>query len=210
MAFLQCQSLVDAASHMDAFALQAIHLSRALLHLIIRLAEAVDLSSMEESSEAYHISKLKRWALFVDRLPIVDAFRVYRLVLKLKSIFTDIEGLTDATFESVKTSLVEFYDEICEERPGVVAVRQSLKSLQALTGLDLRNQGKSSEIAGVSLTIQEADLLEQDPGVTRDVASSRPSDSSDSLSSSDHESDGSSEIGREASESRVMGDQSEV
>jgi hypothetical protein len=59
MAFLQCQSLVDAASHMDAFALQAIHLSRALLHLIIRLAEAVDLSSMEESSEAYHISKLK-------------------------------------------------------------------------------------------------------------------------------------------------------
>jgi hypothetical protein len=60
MAFLQCRALVDAASHMDAFALQAIHLSRALLHLIIRLAEAVDLSSMDETVEAHHISKLKK------------------------------------------------------------------------------------------------------------------------------------------------------
>jgi hypothetical protein len=110
----------------------------------------------------------------------------------LKSIFTDIESLTDATFESVKTSLVEFYDETCEERPGVVAVRQSLKSLQALTVLDLRNQGKSLEIAG-GLTIQEEDSLEQDLRVTRNVTSERPSDSSDSLSSSEYESDGSSE-----------------
>jgi hypothetical protein len=111
---------------------------------------------------------------------------VYRLVVKLKLIFTDIEGLTDATFESVKTSLMEFYDEICEERPGVVAVRHSLKSLQALTGLDLRNQGKSLEIAG-GLTIQKEEALEQDLSVTRDVTSERPSDSSDSLSSSDSE-----------------------
>jgi hypothetical protein len=60
MAFLQCQSLVNVASHMDAFALQAIHLSRALLHLTVRLAEAVDLSSMDETVEAHHISKLKK------------------------------------------------------------------------------------------------------------------------------------------------------
>ena len=51
---------MNAASHMDAFALQAIHLSRALLHLIIRLADAVDLSSMDETVEAHHISKLKK------------------------------------------------------------------------------------------------------------------------------------------------------
>jgi hypothetical protein len=60
MAFLQCRTLMDAASHMDAFALQAIHLSRALLHLIIRLAEAVDLSLMDEIIEDHHISKLKK------------------------------------------------------------------------------------------------------------------------------------------------------
>jgi hypothetical protein len=129
-----------------------------------------------------------------------------RLVVKLKSIFMDIDGLTDAMFESVKISLVEFYDEICEERPGVVAVRQSLKSLRALTTLDLRNQGRSSEISETSLTVQEEDLLEQDLGFTRDVTSKRPSgtngsDSSDSLSSSDHESDVSSEAERRVSES---------
>ena len=107
-------------------------------------------------------------------------------------IFTDIEGLNEATFESIKTSLVEFYDEISEERPGVVAVRQSLKSLQALRVLDLRNQGKLLEITD-GLIIQEEDLLEQDLGVTRDATSERLSDSSDSLSSSDRESDGRSE-----------------
>jgi hypothetical protein len=121
---------------------------------------------------------------------------LFRLVVKLKSIFTDIEGLTDARFEWVKASLVEFYNDICEERPGVVAVRQSLKSLRALTMLDLRNQGRSSESSGVSLTVQEEEPLEHDLGYIRDVTSERLSgatdfDSSDSLSSSDQGSDAS-------------------
>ena len=98
---------------------------------------------------------------------------------------------------------MEFYGEICEERPRAVAVRQSLNSLQALTVLDRRNQGRALEIASVSLTIIEEELFEQDPGITRDVTFERPSDSSDSLSSSDHEPDASSEIGREAS--RITG-----
>jgi hypothetical protein len=140
---------------------------------------------------------------------------LFRLVVKLNSIFTDIGGLTDATFESIKVSLVEFYDEICEERPGVVAVRQSLKSLRALTTLDLRNQGKWSEISDASLTVEEEEPLEQDLVLTRDVTSERPSgangsDSSDSLSSSDHGSDASLEIERKVSESQVIGDQREV
>jgi hypothetical protein len=92
--------------------------------------------------------------------------------------------------------LVEFYNEICEERPGVVAVRQSLKSLRALTTLDLRNQGRSSEISDTSLTVQEEEPLEQDLSYIRNVTPERLSgatdfDSSDSLSSSDQESDAS-------------------
>jgi hypothetical protein len=120
---------------------------------------------------------------------------LYRLVVKLKLIFTDIERLTDATFESVDASLVEFYNELCEERPGVVAVRQSLESLRALTVLDLRNQGKSSGGSGMSLTIQEENMFEQALGFIRDVTSERPDandfSASDSLSSSDHDSDAS-------------------
>jgi len=94
----------------------------------------------------------------------------YSLVAKLKSIFTAVEHLNDVTFNSVRDSLSEFFQELCKDQPGVVAVRQSFKSFQALRTLDLRNQG-IWEDGSTSLTLPSG---------------GSSSSSSDSLSTSDH------------------------
>jgi hypothetical protein len=73
VAFLQCLGLVDEAAELDAFPLQAIQLSQALLHLIVCLAEEVHQSPMEASLEAHYISRAKRWG-FSDQLPVIDSY----------------------------------------------------------------------------------------------------------------------------------------
>jgi hypothetical protein len=60
IAFFQSQCLIDAAPHLRVFALPAIHLSRALRHLILSLADAIALSKIEETMIAYLILRLNR------------------------------------------------------------------------------------------------------------------------------------------------------
>jgi hypothetical protein len=53
--FLQSQRLVDSAPRLKALTLPAIHLSRALHHLVLSLAEAIATSKIEETMGAYFI-----------------------------------------------------------------------------------------------------------------------------------------------------------
>jgi hypothetical protein len=62
--FFQSQRLVDSAPRLTTLTLPAIHLSRALHHLVLSLAEAIAISKIEETMEAYFISRLNR----LDRL----------------------------------------------------------------------------------------------------------------------------------------------
>jgi hypothetical protein len=61
------------------------------------------------------------------------------LVAKLEAIFLTAKGLEGDTYMATSTSLYEFFEELCEEHPGVVPVREGLESFQDLASLDLRN-----------------------------------------------------------------------
>jgi hypothetical protein len=57
------------------------------------------------------------------------------MITRLKGIFTDIEVLTDNSSPTMARSLRRFFHELCEEQPGVVSVRNSFESFEALTPL---------------------------------------------------------------------------
>jgi hypothetical protein len=61
LAFLECRGLGNDTAELDVFALTAIHLSQALLHLIVCLAEEAHQSPMDETLKAHDISRANRW-----------------------------------------------------------------------------------------------------------------------------------------------------
>ncbi|KIM19870.1 hypothetical protein M408DRAFT_13274 [Serendipita vermifera MAFF 305830] len=162
VAFLQCQRLVAAAPRHKIFGLPLIHLSRALLHLIISLAEEITREKLGDTTIASLISRMKS------------------RVDDLKAIFVDVEDLAYPLLTAKKT-LIGYFHKLCREQPGVVSVRYSFDSFNDFLSRSMElsrqaNPGRPEE--------------EHEASPANEVNEDDTSVSSDSLSTSESEASG--------------------
>jgi hypothetical protein len=97
---------------------------------------------MDITTEVYYMFRASRSGFFFFLKKIFN-YRLLTilcsLVTKLEAIIVTLQGLEGDIDMTASTSLREFFEELCEESPGVVPVRQSFDVFQNLASLDLRN-----------------------------------------------------------------------
>jgi hypothetical protein len=114
------------------------------------------------------------------------------LVSKLKAIFQKIEELTQADGRIEEQSLIQFFYDLCEEQPGVVAVRHSFESFGAFV-LDGRSDTAEPDCFALNSELLHQAALGELPPLHAETPSNPhgendPTDSLDSSSGYDGDS----------------------
>jgi len=144
---------------------------------------------IEERLEAYNISRIKRY-VFNPSLLTPNVFR--SMVSELETLFGVIEN-QDIPKKQILRSFQQFFYELCDEQPGVVTVRHSFESFQALITLESREYetGSSDSDSDWDSEIDTHRVQRSESFISSNAGLALRSDhedSSDSLSSSESES----------------------
>jgi len=148
---------------------------------------------IEERLEAHSISRVKQC---VFELGIPHPNVSCSLVSDLKTLFDDIEEQAAISTKQISRSLERFFYKLCDEQPGVVAVRCSFDSFKALIALETRRHEMNSsdsdsdwsDRGSVPDTHRNHPPESSIPGITGTASISEHEGSLDSLSSSESES----------------------
>ncbi|PVG00628.1 hypothetical protein CPB86DRAFT_181391 [Serendipita vermifera] len=118
MAISRCETLVERALSISIMPLQCLHVSRALLHLSITLA----------NSDQQHLEEL------------INLFNLQRIIDKFDDLTSDITSLpmVNVDLQRIKDRLDRVFLSCCNDYPGAVAVRQSYDVYMTMSQSDLR------------------------------------------------------------------------
>ncbi|KIM20462.1 hypothetical protein M408DRAFT_12998 [Serendipita vermifera MAFF 305830] len=158
--FVDCKHLVKSTYSLNKVSFQMIHVSSALLHAIISLAEAFNLSHAENPIDP-HPEDIRRFALVIakDLTQFLDS---------LMHIVKRIKG-EDFDQASAQTTIDQIFIDLCSDYPGAVNIRRSGERFEELKELD-RKEAQLSGLNGAARNIEEKVVVsssEQDALVQR-------------------------------------------
>jgi hypothetical protein len=147
---VQCRELLQRAYNLELLPLQAIHVSRALYHLVISLAKALegvfneeDTVITDELTERDNVGDVLRIApTIADSLQRCDYhhFRVSLLNYNsiLYSLRETVKALEEKSVDPEKpiADIRRILDALCGNYPGAVVVRQSFETFERLVRMD--------------------------------------------------------------------------
>ncbi|KIM30290.1 hypothetical protein M408DRAFT_328325 [Serendipita vermifera MAFF 305830] len=134
-----CNELLRQAYDLDSFALQTIHLSNALLHIILSTAQVAipvlfntqnDIETRIEENDS--CADLLRLSLFLSR-------ELNRHLFTLERIIGSIQE-EDLDYAEIQDNITALFDSLCGELPGAVNVRHSNESFRKLAIYDRDDQ----------------------------------------------------------------------
>ncbi|KIM29791.1 hypothetical protein M408DRAFT_22656 [Serendipita vermifera MAFF 305830] len=145
---VHCKDLVQRSYDLSAFSLQMIHVSGALLHLVISLAAEVHLALQDDHTDedAFMVAEevLQTSPLITDNL--------HKQLYSMQQILAYIQN-GHGSQDEIRQEIIRVFCALCGEYPGAAFVRHSWKAFESLAIIDNEEATRSHDRPDTTLSI---------------------------------------------------------